>query len=154
MALSEVDIFREYALTQVDIQLGEPATEQEIADFEIKYGIKFPADVREFLLKINGLSIHGGFIAIDPLNEWGLVNEDRYFFAKKFEEMLSGAVDQYFHFGNYDISVWDWFIKLNADPIAETPVVVIYQEITKIAENFTDFLQKYCISNPESLLGL
>ena len=157
MSLSEIDIFREYTLTQSDIELGESATEQEIADFETKYGIKFPADVREFFLKINGVYEGGGFVAIEPLAEWCLATEyDNYspeYYREYFGEMGTEDTDQYFHFGNYDISVWDWYIKLNADPEAGNPIVVIHEKKTKIAENFTEFLQKYRISDPESLLG-
>ena len=157
MSLSEIDIFRESAPTQSDIELGEPATEQEIADFETQYGIQFPADVREYFLKINGVYQGGGFVAIEPLGEWCLATEfgdySAEFYKEYFGEMGTKDAGQYFHFGNYDISVWDCYIKLNADPEAGNPIVVIHEKKTKIAENFTDFLQKYRISKPERLLG-
>lgn len=155
--LSEIDVFREYAMTQSDMMLGEPATEGEIADFEAKYGVKFPADIREFFLKINGVYVDGGFIAIEPLGEWCLASEygnySPQYFIKYFREVLAEDADQYFHFGNYDISVWDWFIKLNANPEAETSIIVVHEKTTKIADSFTNFLQKYRTNAPESLLG-
>src|SRR6266496_4432057 len=151
MSLSEVDIFREYAMTQSDIELGEPATEQEIGDFEIQYGVKFPADVREFFLKINGVYVLGlhvdvdlrvdsGFVAIDSLSKWRLATEYDNYTSDYLSEKFLGEANHYFHFGNYDISAWDWFIKLNTNPEVETPIVVILDKTTKVGENFTDFL--------------
>jgi hypothetical protein len=67
----EIDLFREYALQQPDIELGQPATETEIADFEIRYNIKFPEDIKEYFLKINGVFEAHGWIIIEPLdNQW------------------------------------------------------------------------------------
>jgi hypothetical protein len=70
--VSEIDIFRQFALTQADIELGQPATEQQIADFEACYNIKFPADIREYFLKINGVYQSGGFITLEALKDWCL----------------------------------------------------------------------------------
>lgn len=150
--MSEIDIFREYASTQEDMTLGEPASEEEIAEFEARYGVKLPADVREYLLKINGAYESGGYIALEPLSEWCLILEYEYANPENIRWKLPEA-HTYFRFGSYDILVWDWLIKLDSNPDNETPIVVIYEKATQIANNFSEFLQKYRIHNPLSLLG-
>ena len=61
---SEIEIFREYYSSSAG--LGQPAIYQEIAEFETRYTINFPYDVREYFLKINGVYIGGGYITIEP----------------------------------------------------------------------------------------
>jgi len=102
-------------------------------------------------LKINGVD-SGGFVALEPLRNWKLLIEDTEFRPDEICKILSDA-DHYFTFGTYDISVWSWAIKLNTDPTVDTPVVVIFQEATKVADTFTSFLHQFIMDSAESLLG-
>lgn len=149
---SEVDTFREYVSKQADTYLGQPAAEQEIAEFEARYGVKLPADVREYFLKINGVYVSGGFITLEALSKWSLIVEYEYGNPEHIKQILDEA-EKYFRFGSYDILVWDWLIKLGSNPDVETPIVVIHGSATKVADNLTDFFQKYHVMDPESLLG-
>src|SRR5258708_955305 len=146
--LSEVGIFREHLDSSAT--LDQPATNQEIAEFEAHYKIKFPPDVREYFLKLNGVYIGSGFIALESLINWHLLVEDEYISAKFTREILTQA-DQYFKFGNYGILNWSWSIRLNPNPALETPIVVIDQTATKVAVSFTAFLEKFRTYGQESL---
>lgn len=148
---SEIDIFHEFIAASDEYAFEEPTTEQEIAKFETKYNILLPDDVREYFLKINGIYLNGGFIALEPLERWSLITE-RGFSPEYVSKHVSNDY-QYFQFGNYDISVWVWLIQLNGNPNAETPVFVLYEKLTKIADNFSDFLRKFRTDSPLDLLG-
>ncbi len=148
---SEVEIFRTFIAAEKDYALGQPTDEQEIANFETKYKVRLPNDVKEYFLKINGASMHGGFIALEPLDQWGLMAEWQ-FGGAKIDKWIP-EVNKYFRFGNYDISVWHWIIKLDSDPNAETPVFVLYENFTQIADSFSNFLQKFRTESAEDLLG-
>jgi hypothetical protein len=148
---SEIDLFREFIVGEKDYTLEQSATEQEIAAFERTYNVHLPDDVREYFLKINGIYLNGGFIALDPLEKWCLITERGYSSGYVRENVPDAH--QYFQFGNYDISVWAWLIELDSDANADTPIFVLHEKLTKIADNFTDFLQKYRTGSPEDLLG-
>ncbi len=150
---SEIDLFLEYIKTQEEDVIGHPATEQEIAEFEARHGVNLPADVREYFLKINGINPEGSFITLEALNKWVLMVESGFTIPEYIIEQL-GDADKYFRFGGYDISVWDWFIRLDSDSVTEPSVVVLFQyhKAKKIASSFSEFLQKYRIDDPISLL--
>jgi hypothetical protein len=145
---SEIDIFRDYMSTDLDVSFGTPATAQEIEQFEVEYDIRLPADVREYFLKINGVYISGGFISLYPLHEWKRVIE-----YPLPDQVLLEDIAPYFVFGNYDISVWHWLILLSPIVSVETPIMVRYQHTTNIAATFTEFLRLYRIEDPIALLG-
>lgn len=66
--ISEIDIFREGMATRATF--GTPATEAEIAAFEIRANIRFPANIREYFLKINGVyEPKAGFYDIEALSD-------------------------------------------------------------------------------------
>lgn len=52
---TEVDLLLEHARRESNIQIGVPATEEDIASFEKHYGVRFPSSVKEYFLKINGV---------------------------------------------------------------------------------------------------
>ena len=151
---SEIDIFREYVGTRAD--LGTVATEYEIDQFEARYNIKFPPDIREYFLKINGVYEFGGFITIRALCDWRLWSENEQGYDPPYISRILSELDQtgqYFCFGSYDFLVWDWLIRLDTDSTTSSPVFVTYEVVTKLADSFTEFLQKYRMNEPESLLG-
>ena len=150
--MSEIDIFRQYMLTKDDVELGEPATEDEIAAFETLHNIKFPADIREYFLKINGVYEGGGWSTIEALKDWGIITHIPPYSEGHISSILPDA-DEYFRFGFYDISVWNWSIKLAADLSVPTPIVVTHEKSTKIANNFSDFLRLYLTTDAIELLG-
>jgi hypothetical protein len=149
---SEIDLFREYIQTQKDVELGQPTTEQEIAAFEARYGVKLPADVKEYFLKINGVYISGGFIRLEALSELSPIIEYKYANAEYISRKLEDSA-RYFRFGGYDISVWEWLIRLDSNADTDNPIIVVHENVTKIADSFSDFLQKYRSDDPESLLN-
>ena len=153
---NEIDLFREFIAGEKDYALGQPATEQEIAAFEAKYNIRLPDDVREYFLKINGINgmDTDGFISIEPLKKWCLVTEyqNSFYTPESLGRDIPDA-DTYFRLGHYDISVWDWFIKLDTNQNTETPVYVYYEKLTKIADNFSEFLKKFRTESTDDILG-
>jgi hypothetical protein len=148
---SEIDLFREFIQTETDDELGTPATEEEISQFEARYNVILPEDVKEYFLKINGVG-DGGYIALWPLHEWERLVEYQYGGAHH-AELLNDNPEHYFIIGNYDIGVWLWSIKLSPNGQDETPVFVTYEKGTKLAGTFTEFLYLFRTQHPESLLG-
>ena len=94
---SEIEIFRTFIATDNDYALGQSATEQEIANFEAKYKVSLPDDVKEYFLKLNGASCHGGFIALEPLDEWVLMADYKYSTPEYFNQFVSDT-SKYFRF--------------------------------------------------------
>lgn len=147
---SEVDLFLE------DIkgtEIGQPATEQEITEFELRYAVNLPSDIREYFLKINGMYIGGIFIKIEALQDWSRAVDDQP--MKDIAETLSLNPQKLFRFGNYDIDVWYWLIDLNTNATNTSPIYVTcqYSKAILLANTFSDFLQKYRVLGAEQLLG-
>jgi hypothetical protein len=149
--MSEIDDFLQFALAEANLELGTPATETEIADFESRYNIKFPADLREYFLKINGVYDWGGFYKIEALKDWCLLFEFKYNDPRYYRGILNDA-DNYFRFGCYDILVWQWLIKLD-DSQVEPSIVVTHEKATRIAYGFSNFLRLYRQKNHDLWLG-
>ena len=151
---SEIDLFREYLNSKDDADIGLPATAEEIAAFEEYHGIRFPADLREYFLKINGVDDWGGFIVLEPLYNWCRLPEYEYSHPERVRENLADA-DQYFRFGGYDIIKWDWSISLSANLDDSTPVISTLQgsQAKIVGESFSDFLHKYRVGHIEDLLA-
>jgi hypothetical protein len=144
---SEIDLFVEYVNTNARyIELGTPATEAEIAAFETRYKVKLPADVRDYFLKINGIYIYGGFIAVEALNDWCLLTECTGYPSNYTKSLVTEPNNQ-FYFGHYDFSVWDWLIRLDADLSVATPVLLGLDGLDEIANDFSDFLQRLRLNN-------
>jgi SMI1 / KNR4 family (SUKH-1) len=150
---SEIDLFREHMIKK-GYKLGQPATEAEIVAFEADYEIVFPTDVREYFLKINGVDDGGGFIELEPLGEWCLLAEYEYSGISSIRLILKEETDLYFRFGHYDISVWDWSIRLDSNSSTETPIIVTFRSAEKVVDNFTEFLHKWrTTDSAANLLG-
>ena len=81
---SEIDLFRAFCQSKADCKLGQPTTEDAIAAFEARYGIRLPADIREYFLKINGVFDMGGWVVIKPLDEWQSFEEIRHTYPTGF----------------------------------------------------------------------
>jgi hypothetical protein len=145
---NEVDLFREY-LTKSWRQyvLGTPATTEQIAEFEKKYTVRLPDDIREFFLKINGVYEFSG---IEALKDWCRFPEYE-FYGPGWEKYLPKPPEAYYLIGHYDIGVWHWLIELNPDPLKPTPVTVVYDYSGIVAESFSDFLRKWRLDEPEKL---
>jgi hypothetical protein len=152
---SEIDLFRQHVKAQYE--LGQPAAEADVAEFEANNGVRLPVDVREYFLKVNGAD--DGWTVVYPLEKWRLLKQ--YFEAddddSEWIDKLSLQIEhpeKYFSIGTYDIYVWYWFIKLDSDAGAETPVIVLFQDkvVEKVAESLTDFLYKFRTEAPEYLL--
>ncbi len=130
-------------------QLGTPATLERIAEFEIRYGVLLPVDVKEFFLVTNGIS--HGFYDIYALENWTTSDKNEYYdpLPENFPDK-----QKYFVIGHYDILVWDWLIRLDADSDNPTPIVVtvtVKDEVRQVAADFTEFIRIYC-GCPEYLL--
>ena len=152
---SEVDLFREYCLTnkRTNYALGTPATTEQIAEFESKYSVHLTDDIREFFLKINGASEPYGFFGIENLDEWCRLPEYE-FYGPGWDQFLPLPPQAYFLIGHYDIIVWHWLIQLYPDPLKPTPITVTHTYSAVVAENFSDFLRIWRLNEPEALHGL
>lgn len=151
---SEIDLFKEYLNSKDDADIGIPTTAQEVSDFEEHFGIRFPADLREYFLKLNGVDDAGGLIVLEPLHNWCRLTEYEYGNPEEMREHLDNA-ENYFRFGGYDIHKWDWSISLTANPADNAVVVSTLQgsQPKVIGASFSDFLHKYRVGRIEDLLA-
>lgn len=149
---NEVDLFHKYLLSnkRSDYLIGSPATMGAMRDFEMKYDVKLPSDVEQYFLKINGAD--EGFFSIESLDNWCLLSEFEYY-TPYYANILPRPVEEYFLIGSYDILVWHWLIQLHSDLTVPTSVTVIHLSATFVADSFSDFLNKWRLNEPESLLG-
>jgi hypothetical protein len=142
--MSYIDVFRMFIIDQYDYEIGHPASEEEIAAFEQHYNIRFPDDMREYLLKINGvLCDFHDFMSIEPLSSWYESSE----YGQRLRRTLGhlSLPANYFLFGHYESFSVKWFAVLNHDAQAETPIYAYYrgrtdESFAKIADSFTEFI--------------
>lgn len=150
--MSEIDAFLQYMPTARDIEHGTPATIDAIQKHEQHYGVQFPADLREYFLKINGIYEDGGFIEVHALSDLILWSEYPYRDADLLPDLPPGS-GEYFYIGHYDIQVWEWVILLSSDSKLPTPVYVVDRSTVLLADNFSQFLQCYRVEGAEFLFG-
>ena len=127
------------------IKLRPGATESEITDFEAKYDVCLPEDMREFLAVVNGFDNRSGeevdsdmitFFSLEeikPLNasDWG----------------VASRAESYFVFADWSISAHVYAVRLLNDCAASSPVVVVYDALVQVADSFAEFMQAYLEGN-------
>ncbi len=113
---SEIDLFLDYVRNARDTgsRPGTPASEQEIGGFELRYNVKFPPDMREFFLKINGVCCEGTAVPrLYELSQWQRLI-DTEFYRELYQEhakQLAADAGKYFSFG---ICPGAWIIQLDS----------------------------------------
>ncbi len=130
------------------LTLNEPASEAEIQLFEAKYNIKLPADFRQYLLELNGMSETIGASKLWPLGEiipLTVLFEQNPRQIRPNVDIPLPNVDRYFVFGDYGFYGGFWAIDLKSTPSKENSIVVAYSlyRYRELASSFQGFLKLF-----------
>lgn len=142
-----------------EVPYGPGATEDEIAEFESRYSVRLPDDLRLYFQQIGGMS------------DWNFDNNNLTFFPLRMVQSLSefrGAIDgqtvssiiddpkRTFVIADFLISSHEYLIHLSMDRQSE-PVLYYtsrWQQFPEskheVAPSFAAFLQLY-LTNPDAL---
>lgn len=146
--LPNAETLKQFWLDQ-GIKLRRGATEEEFAAFELKYNIRLPADLREYLATVDGF---------DGSEHWMTDNNVITFLGldeiKPLSEYWSPDVaddNNYFVFADYSIAAHVYAIRLSSDSCGSNDVVVMYDRPQKVARSFSEFVIGY-LENRDSVL--
>lgn len=129
------------------------ASPAAIREFELSYGVKLPADMRDYFLQFDGTGAHS------PLDQdakgfsfWQLAQvrpvKDELM-ARRIPPME--GMEQFFVFADFLTWLWAYAIRLDAGTSARNPIVLIDGEKSvPIADSFSEFVDLY-VQNSESL---
>ena len=138
--LANGETLKQFWLLQ-GIKLRRGATEKEFAAFELKYNIRLPADLREYLATVDGF---------DGSEHWMTDNEVITFLGldemKPLSEYWSPDVadaNNYFVFADYSLAAHVYAIRLSSDSSDSNDVVVVYDRPKKVARSFSEFVIGY-----------
>ncbi|MGI8467519.1 MAG: SMI1/KNR4 family protein [Pyrinomonadaceae bacterium] len=119
------------------IELRCGASDSDLRDFENKYNIHLPDDLKDYFSTADGFynsDVDGNFITFLPLAEVVPLNEQ---WSRKPE------AKSYFIFADYSISAHVYAIYLT-DDASSNPIVIAYDNDPKqIASSFSEFVQGY-----------
>lgn len=129
-------------------------SEAEIADFESRYQVLLPPDMRDYFLQVDGMI---PYIPNDQDKEgftfWPLSRVKTVLEETASQVGLSYYLvdtSSFFIFADYLTWSWAYAIRLSADVSAETPVFIIINEApVKIADSFSEFVRFYLADAPE-----
>jgi hypothetical protein len=115
------------------LRLG--ASEVELREFEGKYNVLLPDDLKDYFLTVDGSDLDENVIEFLRLAEVVPLSQT---WSHKPE------ADSYFVFADYSISCHVYAIRLTKDLTLGNPVFIAYDENPKqIADSFSEFVQGY-----------
>ena len=131
-------IIRFWSSLGLNIRPG--VSETALAEFEAKYGVVLPADMRAYFTAVDGMS--GEVDDQRMITFWPLEK------VKPVTEELPGEPHEhasYFLFADFLIWSHGYAIRLSADPEAANRVVIVPADGTAhpVATSFSDFIIRY-----------
>jgi cell wall assembly regulator SMI1 len=124
------------------IKLRPGASDDRLVNFEIKYNIQLPSDLREYLAAVNGFDDSEFWMTDDEVITFLGLDE-----IKPLGEYWSHEVEgaqSYFVFADYSISAHVYAIRLAASLDHENTVVVVYDsKPLRVVSSFGKFVESY-----------
>ena len=128
--------------TRQGVRLRPGASEEEMAAFEARYGVRLPSDLREYFAAADGFD---GSTDDETITFLGLDE------VKPLGEYWSPEVEggnSYFVFADFLISSHVYAVRLARDAGAGNPVAVVYdRELVEAAGSFSEFVAGYLESS-------
>lgn len=121
---------------------GEQATPEEVDDFERRFAVSLPEDVREYFLRLNGTV--EGECGMDDDQLMGFWRLDQV--ASLAAEGIVGfeGAKDWFVFADFSIWCHAYAIRLSPDRGAGAPVAICYNPPTfPIARSMGEFIEAY-----------
>ena len=122
---------------------GVPASPEDIAERERRYGIRLPPDLRAYFRELNGMARHEDMnlewdedlIRFYPIEELRPLSEE-------WPETTVARAEELFVFADWSIWGWGYAVRLRGEGAAE--VQVVYgPETARVAGSFAEFLESY-----------
>ena len=113
------------------LQPRSGASEAEVRAFEEHQSIVLPSDLREYFRTVDGCDD----VDRDEFRFFPLAQVEKYKSPKD-----SGS---YFVLVDYMIGSHGYAIRLSAEPSDANPVVLAWVDGSRVAESFTEFVEKY-----------
>lgn len=115
-----------------------PANPVALAEFEFRWGLKLPTDVRAFYSRMDGtdmMDAEHGLITLWPLDRWNHLDHEE---APQYPVVVPGDAIVF-----ADHSLWCWAYAAQFESASERMTVRIVGRGTSvpIAETFTEFLE-------------
>jgi hypothetical protein len=128
---------------QQGISHGPPVSRAQILEFEARYGVSLPADLRAYLTALNGSELGRNGPMDDQLISFWHLSEIRPLSEEHPESAIPHG-RSYFVFADYSIDVHAYVIRLSPDPRAPAPVMVALDELLiEVAPSFSAFIERY-----------
>jgi len=127
------------------IKLRPGASESEVTNFEAKYDVCLPEDMREVFAVVNGFDNRNGDEVDNDMTTFFSLEEIERLNASAWG--IAAATESYFVFADWSISAHVYAVRLSKDCAASGTVVVVYNSLVKVAASFTEFMQAYLEDN-------
>lgn len=113
-------------------------TSDEIDDFERRFEVVLPLDLREYFLRLNGTG--QGMTDDDLISFWRL---DELEILTKYGVTDLKDAAEWFVFADYSIWAHAYAIRLRSDRDAPAPVAICFPEAFQVASSMADFVSGY-----------
>jgi hypothetical protein len=124
------------------IKIGKGESELEISNFEKKYNVLLPEDLRYYFRTLNGMDCSDNWISDDELITFWPLNE-----VKPFNELFSNSISldptSLYVIADYSINAGIYLIHLSSILNSVNPVYVLFGDIVKVSDSFQLFIERY-----------
>jgi len=115
-------------------------SEGDVQAFEESHSVRFPADLREYFRRLNGIDMDPGLFRFWPLSRLTPV---------KSSPAVALETDRYFVFADYMVGTWYYAIYLGEDPFLQNRVILPdFPSQPVIARSFSEFVELYLSDSP------
>jgi hypothetical protein len=126
---------------------GPPVAPLQLDEFEMRYGVRLPTDLRAYFVTLNGSELGRNGPMDDQLISFWQLSDLRPLSEERPAAPIPDT-KSYFVFADYSIGVHDYVIGLSADVRAPASIMVAYDDVViEVATSFTVFLEQYLEGN-------
>jgi hypothetical protein len=125
------------------ISHGPPASPSQLDEFETRYGVNLPDDLRAYFDTLNGSELGSNGPMDDHLLSFWHLSEIRSLAEERSADTPPSHRSS-FVFADHSIGVHAYAVRLSPDARAPAPVSVIYDELQiEVSPSFRTFLERY-----------
>ena len=141
--LTIAETLKQFWLRQ-GIKLRRGATAAELGAFEVKYNIRLPEDLREYLATVDGFDSSEHLMTDSEVITFLGLDEIRPL-SEYWPHVVADA-NNYFVFADYSLAAHVYAIRLDA-AVGGNDVVVVYEQSVAVAGSFSEFIEGYLKSD-------
>jgi SMI1/KNR4 family protein SUKH-1 len=134
------------------LEVNPGVSEEKLSQFESRYHVSLPADLRDYFLTVDGMAegiSDDALISFWSLNKVKPIPEEAPAYAAR---SYIEEAESLFVFADYSIWAHAYAIRLSSSSGNANPVIVIGGEKpVKVFDSFSDLVSSYLI-NPDNLL--